>query len=126
MDDTKQLVKPRAIVYIAGPLTPHGPNNHAIEYLGHVAEMLKVARTLIKKGYAPFCPAIDFAYFLNTEDTPSEREIKDVSLAFLLVSNAVYMLPGWTFSAGCKVEYELARELGIPIVYSMEQLEEIL
>lgn len=55
------MTSPR--IYIAGPMNPkHGGG--AIEYLRNCHRMIEAARDLIKNGLAPFCPAVDMAYFI--------------------------------------------------------------
>ncbi|MCJ7828412.1 MAG: DUF4406 domain-containing protein [Dehalococcoidia bacterium] len=112
--------------YIAGPMTPHGnrlnTQNAAIEYLLNIRDMIQVAIGLIAKGYAPYCPALDYQYFLSLTyggDTITEESIKAISMAFLEVSDLIVLLPGWEASEGCQAEYSRAVELGMPSFYGV-------
>jgi len=109
------------IAYIAGPLTPRGnrtdTDNAAIEFLFNVRDFISVALALIRKGYAPYCPGLDMQYFLHLRsgEIISEECIKNLSMAFLDVSDIIVFLPGWEASKGCQAEYSRAIELGMPL-----------
>jgi len=109
------------IAYIAGPLTPRGnrtdTENAAIEYLFNVRDLVATAIQLIHKGYAPYCPALDFQYFLHLRsgEIISEENIKNLSMAFLDISDIIVFIPGWEVSKGCQAEYSRAIELGMPL-----------
>jgi len=111
-------------VYIAGALTPKGQDNHATEYLANVRRFIRVAVDLILLGYVPFCSGVDFIYFLCLFpfEQITEKRIKEVSLGWLEVSDAVLLLKGWETSTGTLAEIEFAREHGIPIFKSKEDL----
>lgn len=114
--------------YIAGPMTPHGnrsdTRNAAIEYLLNVRDLIAAAVALIRKGYAPYCPGIDLQYFLSlpSGEMISEECIKDVSMAFLEISDIIVLLPGWEASLGCRVEYSRSVELGMPSFYGIRSV----
>lgn len=103
-------------VYIAGPMNPrHGGG--AIEYLRNCSRMIDAARDLIKAGFAPFCPAVDMAYFLGGPDdaAPTAAEIKAYSLAWMDACDCVLLMPGWRSSKGTLVEIQEAKRIGLPI-----------
>jgi len=116
------------IAYIAGPLTPRGnridTENAAIEYLFNVRDLISAAIKLIQKGYAPYCPGLDCQYFLHLRpgETISEEQIKNLSMAFLEVSDLIVLLPGWVASQGCQAEYQRAVELRMPAYYGVESV----
>ena len=45
--------------------------------------------------------------------------LKDI--ADLLQCNAIYMLQGWEDSKGARIEHYIATEIGMPIMYEIEQ-----
>jgi hypothetical protein len=114
----------RPRVYIAGPMNPkHGGG--AIEYLRNCHRMIEAARELIKNGFAPFCPAVDMAYFLGgmDDETPTAEEIKSYSMAWIPVCEAMLLMPGWKDSAGTLAEIAEAERLGsIPRFTSIDAL----
>jgi len=119
-------------IYVAGPLTPHGKKiktdgtleNAAIEYLYNVRNLVLAAVLCLEKGWAPFCPALDLQYFLSTPTTGllNEQAIKGLSMAWLEVSDAILMLPGWERSEGSRMEYSRAVELRMPVYLSIEEV----
>lgn len=111
-------------VYIAGALTPKGQNNHATEYLANVRRFIRIAIDLIMLGYVPFCPGADFIYFLCLfpGECITEKMIKEMSLEWLEVSDAVLLLKGWENSEGTLAEIEFARKCGIPVFKNKEDL----
>jgi len=48
--------------------------------------------------------------------------IKDLSMAWLDVSDAVLVLPKYRKSGGTNLEIARAKELGIPVFYSIEDI----
>jgi len=113
----------RPRVYIAGPLNPHNGGG-AIEYLRNCHRMIEAARYLIKNGCAPFCPAVDAAYFLGgmDDETPTAEEIKSYSASWIRGCDAMLVMPGWKRSKGTLAEIEIARGLNIPVFKSMNKL----
>jgi len=113
----------RPRVFISGPMSPTKTGS-PIEYLANCRRMIAAAVELIKKGFAPFCPAVDMLYFLNGEwaDPITGEEIKAYSLAWLPVCEAILLMPGWKDSAGARKELALAVRLGIPKFNSIDGL----
>ena len=54
--------------------------------------------------------------------TPIEHALKLKDIADLLHCNAIYMLQGWQESKGARIEHYIATELGLHIMYEVEQL----
>jgi hypothetical protein len=113
-------------VYVAGLLTPRGIKSASplIEYLLNVRDLTRVATCLLLKGLDPFCPALDFLYFivLRDDERITEPMIKRFSRSWLGVSDAMLLTEGWQKSEGTLKEIEFAKERGIPIYDSMERL----
>lgn len=113
-------------VYIAGLLTPRGvrSTNPAIEYLLNVRDMARVGLNLLKMGFAPFCPGLDFLYFLILKDDEriTEQMIKRFSKDWLRRCDAILMTEEWEKSPGSIAEKKLAEDLGLPIFYSIEEI----
>jgi len=119
-------------VYIAGPLTPASTTqNHAIEYLVNIRNMVSAGRRLFMAGLYPFVPAFDFLFFMlpptdsSWEEGPLEisgPQIKEYSMEWLRRCDAVLFLPGWSKSQGAIAEYFEAKSLGIPTFFDIEDL----
>lgn len=112
-------------VYIAGAITSTGEGHPTIGFLTNIRNGIRATVEVLLKGYAPFCPFIDYQYWFllrDGEKIPVEAIFK-VSCSFLEVCNAVLVVPGWENSYGTKNEIELAGSLSIPVFYSLEELE---
>ena len=88
-------------VYISGPMT--GVDDFNRPAFRAAAERLQAA------GYAPICPA-DIVGADNWEWSDWMRE----ALRWMLMADAVALLPGWRESRGAMVEFALCAELDIP------------
>lgn len=111
--------KPR--VYLAGPY--RSPD--IIGILNNIRSGLKTAAILISQDYTVFCPWTDFLYVLAGFGPGVDvQQLQDNSMAWLEVSDIVFVLHGWENSEGTKEEIKRANELGIPVVYSSTKLGE--
>jgi len=97
------MTKPGRI-YIAGPMT--GIPKHNFPAFHAAAERLRQA------GWEVVNPAENFG---GQTDLPRETYLR-ADVALLVTCNAIAMLPGWEDSQGAKLEYLLARELGMPVL----------
>lgn len=102
-------------VYVAGRYS--APN--VIDALENIRRGERASAELLLKGYAVFCPWLDHQLFLQLRDDEKIdlQTIQNHSLAWLEVSDLVYVLKGWETSIGTKKEIELAQSLGIPVVF---------
>ncbi|HRQ75567.1 MAG TPA: DUF4406 domain-containing protein [Phycisphaerales bacterium] len=91
-------------IYIAGPMTGHAEYNFPAFH--------RAARRLQEAGWEVLNPAENFG---GRTDLPRTSYMR-VDLAMLLQCDAVALLEGWQNSAGAKLEYLLARELGLDII----------
>jgi len=103
-------------IYIAGPISA----TNCIDYLINVRSGIKVATFLLKEGYAPFCPHMDFQ--LGLCDHIPLAQYYAYSIAWLRKSDMIYFMPGWEGSAGCQEEYNVAAELKIPIYFDIRDI----
>ncbi len=104
-------------VYVAGPY--NGPN--VIAVLANMRAGYAASVEVLKRGYAPFCPWTDFMFGLLA-DGLSIDDYRRFCMEWLDASDIVLMLPGWENSKGCVAEFERAKELGIPVVFRMDDL----
>ena len=104
-------------VYCAGKL-----NDMACDYTKNVSRMCKCAIEVQKCGFAVYVPGIDLLMGLIAGDY-EYNDYFDNSQAWLEVSDAVFLTPGWETSQGTKREIGLAESLGIPVfedLYTMK------
>ena len=108
-------------IYIAGPLT-----GLPIEYLRNCKMMERAAATLIVLGYAPFVPSLDREIFLalDGEEEITVEMIKNYSMTWLKMCDAVLLMPGWERSKGTLAEIEEAKRRKIPIYDTINDLQE--
>lgn len=101
----------RKLVYIAGPYTQG-------DVVLNVKKALEVADALWAKGYVPHVPHIThFWHFLSPK---SYDDWMVIGCAILERSDLVLRLPG--VSKGAVKELRLARSLGIPVYYNLEDI----
>jgi hypothetical protein len=113
-------------VYCAGLLTPRGvwSVNPAIDYLANIRVMIRVGLDVFFAGFVPFIPALDFMLFLSLREDEriTEPMIKRYSKDWLEACEAVLLCPGWRKSSGTLAEIEFAKEKGIPVFDSLDDL----
>lgn len=79
---------------------------------------LDVGRTLIDRGYAPLVP--HYTYLLDRDGAIPHDVWMDVDLPWVESADVVLRLPGE--SRGAEIEVAHARERGIPVVESLDDL----
>ena len=98
-------------VYIASPYT-----------LGDVAVNVKIqidaANKLMNKGFAPFAPL--YSHFQHMVHPRPYQDWINIDLEWLKVCDCVLRLDGE--SSGADGEVNLAKELNIPVYYSLDEL----
>lgn len=105
-------------VYISGPMTASG--SHTIE--DNVVDGLRVYWALLRRGIPAFCPHLSGLYptawglLDHTEWVEYDRRVIDRCTHVLL-------LPRWEASLGARLEKAYAEEIGVPVVYSIAELE---
>jgi len=111
-------------VYIAGAITPYPLEHPVLGFLGNIKRGQRMAVTTILAGFFPFCPFLDYQLFLQLREGENitEKMIKDLSMAWLDVSDAMLVLPKYRKSGGTNLEIARAKELNIPIFYSLEDI----
>lgn len=103
-------------VYIAGAYNSHDVKG----VLDNMRKGLRLSIQVLKSGFAPFSPWLDYTFGIM-EDI-SVEEFKAYSMEWLMVSEAVLLVPGWEESEGTKAEIAEAKRLGIPIFESFISL----
>ena len=112
------------LVYVAGALsnsdedTNRTPSKVVVDYINNCRKMLIAAREVIRKGHAPFVPALDFLTGLVSGDM-EEKDYRLCNLEFLSVCDVMLVL---SRSSGVREEIEFAKKKGIPVCYKIEDL----
>jgi hypothetical protein len=108
----------RVRVYVAGSYSA----DNIIGVLNNIHRGTKMCAALLKKGYAPFCPWLDYQFqFYDISLTVDDY--RDYSMMWLEVSDVVLVLENSEKSKGTQAEIKRAEQLRIPIVHSVKELD---
>lgn len=110
------MTRPR--IYVAGAYSA----DNILDVLSNMRRGIKLTLKVIKAGFAPFCPWLDFQYGLMEELTLADYQ--NMSMAWLEVSEAVLVVPeGAALSRGTRAEIKRAKVLSIPVFNSFFDLQ---
>ena len=100
-------------VYVAGKYSA----DNVLDVLKNIGRGEKACARMFQLGFSPFCPWHDKSYVTDLPDSEFKVEqFQDHSLAWLDVSDVMFLIPGWKGSrVGVPREIARAEELGIPI-----------
>jgi len=105
------------VLYVAGPF--RAANAWEVEQNIRRAEAL--ALEAWRCGCAVICPHTNTRFFSGAAPDPVWL---DGDLEMLRRCDAILMTPDWKRSSGATKEWELARELDMAVLYSIEDLKE--
>lgn len=108
-------------VYVAGAYSA----DNVIKVLDNMRLGMRASTEVMLAGFSPFCPWLDYQFqlMLREGERLSVQDYYNYSMAWLEASEAVLVLPGWENSKGTLAEIAWAKELSIPIYYSLEDLK---
>jgi hypothetical protein len=114
-------------VYIAGAYTPKNCSLHDASLIAHRNTMLAVeaAWDLIRKGHFPYTPHLShFLHIYQPADAPAPKPEfwYDFDLVFMRDCDAILMLPNWEQSLGAKNELGMAKEWGLKVYFSLDEV----
>lgn len=99
-------------VYLAGAYSA----DNVIDVLKNIGRGEHYAAQLFMQGFAPFCPWHDKDYVIKNWDKDlTVEQFYNYSMAWLEVSDCVFLVPGWEHSKGTQEEIKRAHELNIPV-----------
>ena len=104
-------------IYVAGSYNAE----NIIKCLNNIKRGTQTCVKLLKKGYVPFCPWLDYQFHWYGDLTIDDYY--RYSIGWLPVCDAILVLPDSHNSKGTQKEIEKAKELKIPI-YIMESMFE--
>lgn len=108
----------RTRVYVAGPISA----SNVLDTLSNLRRGIELSYDLVRYGYAPFSPFLDFQYALC--GPMALKDYYDLSLAWLDASDVMLdCLPGADDSQGVRTERAYALRRKIPIFRSTNALK---
>lgn len=108
-------------IYIAGSYNA----GNVIDVLDNMRRGMKAAKDVLLAGYSPWVPWFDYHFqlMLDEGEILTIEDYYQYSMAWLEVSDAVLVVKLSENSVGTQAEIERARELGIPVFFSFEDME---
>lgn len=110
------MTRRRVLIYLSGKYSGNVPEN--------IENAKRVARKLWDIGYTVICPHTNTEYFENDCCKCKYEDLIEGDLVILRRVDVVFMLEGWQESRGAVEEHNEAAFQGIPIFYTIEQLED--
>jgi hypothetical protein len=113
-------------IYVAGAYS----DTNVLGVLRNIGRGEYWASQLFMRGYAPFTPWHDKTFVIqNWKEEFTVDQFYNYSMEWLRASDAVFIVPNhvglkdWGNSTGTLKEIEEAERLGIPVFYSLKELE---
>jgi len=107
-------IEEKVRVYIAGKL-----NDMTVGYLKNLSNMMEWAEKIRKLGFSVFVPGLDMFMGIKYGDWDYDDYFYN-NLPWLIVSDVLFVIPGWGKSSGVKKEIDIADKYDIPIIYGEE------
>ena len=106
-------------VYVAGAMN----GSNILEILNNIERGVRRGGQLAQLGYAPFVPHFDINFALKGIELPMQFYY-DYTMEFLTRCDYIFVCEKSENSFGTQKEIKKAKELNIPIFYSIEELKE--
>jgi len=108
-------------IYVMGKMSDSNP----LQFLENLRRGMRMSTECLLAGYSIFSPFIDYSLFFQLRDGESIPidVIQGNSMAWMEVSDACLLIPGWESSKGTLKELDRAYMLGIPVYHSLEHLK---
>lgn len=109
-------------VYIAGAYSA----DNVLDVLDNMRRGMRLATEVFLSGYAPFCPWLDYHFqlMLRSNEKLTLSDYYDYSISWLVVSDAVLVVPFSEKSKGTHREIIIALDKKIPVYYTLTALRE--
>ena len=106
-------------VYVAGDYSA----DNVIDVLKNIGKGQRVCADMFRFGLYPFCPWFDKEFVIsNPYDYFTVKQFHKASMAWLEVSDAVFVISGEGNGGGVDAEIKRAKELNIPVIRTVKQL----
>jgi hypothetical protein len=121
-----------ARVYVAGNYSrnPRGEQANVIEVISNMREGIFASAQLLDGDWdyptAVYCPWLDFWLGLLSMDDILVETYRRNSMAWLKVSDVLYVISGQNLGGGVDAEIAFAKEHNIPVVYDETELNDFL
>lgn len=106
------------IIYISGA--------YSADTKEQIEENILIAESFAIKiwnlGHSVFAPHCNSDLFEHKGCKAKYSHILDFDKRILCACEAIFMLPNWKDSPGANQEYELAKRIGMPIYYNLEEI----
>jgi len=108
-------------IYVAGDYSA----DNIIDGLQNIGKGRFESAKLFTYGFAPFCPWWDASFCIDSPYEPFDKDMfYNASLAWMEVSDAVYVISGVGNGGGVDKEIARAEAFRIPVFYDLESLME--
>lgn len=107
------------LIYLAGPYS----TGSILEIADHICQGRDMAIELMERGYAPYCPWLDWELAVRKHRLTVEH-FKQCGLTILAKCDAMLLLPGWEDSRGTREEIAFARMLNIPVFTTIDAIDQ--
>ena len=101
----------KQLIYISGPIS-HRDLTERRKAFADTAEMLRGHGFDIVNPMENGLP----------ENAPTRQHMRR-DIEMLMRCDIIYMMKGWTHSKGCKVEFDVATSIGLPVMFQETGLE---
>ena len=110
-------------VYVAGQYSrnPNGQTAEVLEIAHNIHAGMQATMDLMALDFAVYCPWLDFQLAVMNAGVNKQYYYNN-SMAWLEVSDVVLVISGAGFDGGVDKEIVRAKELGIPVFYTLEEL----
>lgn len=112
------------VVYVAGPFRSMNANGklNAWGVQQNVMRAMAMGLEVFKRGHAALIPHSNTMFFSDA-DGCADSVWLDADIELLNRCDAVLVTPDWERSSGARAEVAHARERGIPVLLSLEELD---
>lgn len=111
------------MIYISGPLSAPTPEQR----LANIQAAVGVFQALTARNILTYCPHLSglIPGVFDADHPISYEQWLAHCLEMLRRCNALYLLPKWEISSGTKRELALAFDLRLPIVQSLDAVDQL-